>query len=81
MAKWIKFIVNFYDNGIVKYEADKSYPDTEETRREMLKGNAVEVDVPDPEEEKPPEDPGTEEASEEQEPSKGKKRRKAADEV
>lgn len=43
-VKRAKFGRSVFDGGAVKFEAGQSYDLTDETRREIRRGNAVEVD-------------------------------------
>lgn len=45
MPKAVKFSVTYFDLGAPKYEADKTYPETEETLRCVARGIAESVNV------------------------------------
>lgn len=45
MPKAVKFNVSYFDAGAPKYEADKTYPETEETLRCVARGIAESVNV------------------------------------
>ena len=47
MAAAIKFNIDFYDVGILKYAAGQEYPATEETLHEVDIGHAEVIEIPD----------------------------------
>jgi hypothetical protein len=52
--KMAKFLVSHFDAGVEKFKAGQAYPLDEETRLCIVRGAAVEADMPDPEPVKEP---------------------------
>ena len=56
MPKAVQFKDTFYSEGLPKYEAGKSYPETDETLRQIAVGSAESVNVKAVDVEPPPTD-------------------------